>query len=619
MCKGSVSIRWKKNCTIAPGTLESSIISNPHWRSTAYTISNLSFCVPFDSVVLPGSLPNTITHIRFTGIYSQPIKPGVLPTTLIYLQLGTRYMHELVTGILPASLTTLEVLSEVHVNVQPGALPQSLRSLTLTGFNNDFEPGQLPNSLTMLSLGSYDQPLQPGVLPSTIKTLYMGQFNRKLLPGSLPSSLTKLTLVDGFDHRIEPGTLPQSLTHLSLDGNFNQQLWPNSLPSSLQSLSLSNQFDQLLLPGSLPDSITSLMFGPSFNQPIQPGVLPASLTVLFLDESFNQPLPYGVLPDSLTTLTLQAPSYNEEIHLPPSLKTLYSSWSASTHACPSLSTLYIHGVGGPIDPTTLPQSLLSLYLETRPLLPGSLPASLTHVQIMNIEQPLFPGFLPDTLKEAALYLDQPLTTGVLGSQLTMLTFGGGFNQPLPIGCLPSSLTILDMGYKFDQSLPAGCLPDSLTNLVLDGVWTNTNLVRDVVLPCHINSLRSRAGCIKYLPTSLKSLNIVDSLLSVSAIPNAPPNISLQTVKLLLKDEAILLAAMKAIPNAETYQVGFTHGARWHIRLIDPVKGIAIAVIVNDYNDNKDCFLNYNLFDTSAPSNVSGGVLRCLSIKAHPLQ
>ena len=87
----------------------------------------------------------------------------------------------------------------------------------------------------------------------------------------------------------------------------------------------------------------------------------------------------------------------------------------------------------------------------KPLPPGVIPASVTHISFSGEHRSAF---------------DQPLTAGSIPEGVVHLNLGDAFNQPLTRGVLPSSLRTLVLGSQFSQQLEIGSLPDGLEALSL---------------------------------------------------------------------------------------------------------------------------------------------------------
>ena len=62
--------------------------------------------------------------------------------------------------------------------------------------------------------------------------------------------------------------------------------------------------------------------------------------------------------------------------------------------------------------------------------------------------------------------NQPLLPGSLPSSLTHLRLTNRFNQPLEVGSVPEGVRHLSMGKYFDQPLQPGALPSTLRDLTM---------------------------------------------------------------------------------------------------------------------------------------------------------
>ena len=122
----------------------------------------------------------------------------------------------------------------------------------------------------------------------------------------------------------------------------------------------------------------------------------------------------------------------------------------------------------------LPEGLRRLYFNDNfntPLQPGSIPSSVTYLQLgKSYNQPLPLNLFPSSSSLRHLVLgdrfNRSIEPGVLPPSLRRLSLGFDFNRPLLPGSLPEGIQWLEMGRLFNQSIPPGVLPRSLTHLRL---------------------------------------------------------------------------------------------------------------------------------------------------------
>src|ERR1700676_3446285 len=81
----------------------------------------------------------------------------------------------------------------------------------------------------------------------------------------------------------------------------------------------------------------------------------------------------------------------------------------------------------------------------------------------NFNQPITAGVLHSNLQyiEFGTNFNQPITTGVLPPNLRRIYFGANFNQPITAGVLPPNLQCISFGTNFNQPISAGVLPPNL--------------------------------------------------------------------------------------------------------------------------------------------------------------
>ncbi|EGC30963.1 hypothetical protein DICPUDRAFT_83124 [Dictyostelium purpureum] len=168
----------------------------------------------------------------------------------------------------------------------------------------------------------------------------------------------------------------RQVTKFTIDSNSGTSVLfkifsPFIITQNLTSLKLAYmEYNVPIKPGMIPifpeNGLTKLYITNSFNQPIIQNVLPKTLKELKIGTSFTQELYFESIPDSVTFLTLDCPYYNHQF-----------------------------------APGILPRNLIKLKIGNNvPLLPGSLPESLTYLKLCcDFNQPITANLLPKNLKK----------------------------------------------------------------------------------------------------------------------------------------------------------------------------------------------------------------------------
>ncbi|EGC36991.1 hypothetical protein DICPUDRAFT_91719 [Dictyostelium purpureum] len=160
-----------------------------------------------------------------------------------------------------------------------------------------------------------------------------------------------------YNFPIKPGMIPSTLKELTLPHDYNHPLQ--------ETFAITNDCLDYI-PVFPENGLTKLYITNSFNQPIIQNVLPKTLKELKIGTSFTQELYFESIPDSVTFLTLDCPYYNHQF-----------------------------------APGILPRNLIKLKIGNNvPLLPGSLPESLTYLKLCrDFNQPITANLLPKNLKK----------------------------------------------------------------------------------------------------------------------------------------------------------------------------------------------------------------------------
>ncbi|EGC36556.1 hypothetical protein DICPUDRAFT_94283 [Dictyostelium purpureum] len=159
---------------------------------------------------------------------------------------------------------------------------------------------------------------------------------------------------------------------------YNVPINLGMIPSTLKELTLTIDYNHPLhefiiineclyyIPVFPPYGLTKLYITNFFNKPILPYVLPRTLKELKIGASFTHELYFQSIPDSVTLLNFDCPNYNHQF-----------------------------------APGILPRNLIMLVIGNNvPLLPGSLPESLTYLKLGgHFNHPITPDLLPIHLKK----------------------------------------------------------------------------------------------------------------------------------------------------------------------------------------------------------------------------
>ncbi|EGC36241.1 hypothetical protein DICPUDRAFT_47250, partial [Dictyostelium purpureum] len=372
--------------------------------------------------------------------YNVPIKLGMIPSTLKELTLPIDYNHPLheffiineclyyIPVFPPYGLTKLYITNFFNKPILPNVLPRTLKELKIgTSFTHELYFQSIPDSVTLLNFDCpyYNHQFAPGILPRNLIMLVIGN-NVPLLPGSLPESLTYLKLGRHFNHPITPDLLPIHLKKISFGPNFN--ITKITIESISDTLSIFNYYS----PSIIRPNLTSLKFADmDYNVPIKPGMIPSTLRELTLPTDFNHPLHEVFAINNCPYYIPVFPAYG-------------------------LTKLYITNYfNQPIPPYVLPRTLKELKIGfsfTQELYFESIPDSVTFLTLdcPDYDHQLVPGILPRNLKKLKMRNNVPLLPGSLPESLTYLKLGGHFNHPITPNLLPKSLQKISFGPNFNS-------------------------------------------------------------------------------------------------------------------------------------------------------------------------
>eukprot|EP01133_Synstelium_polycarpum_P015972 gene15972-18993_t len=108
-----------------------------------------------------------------------------------------------------------------------------------------------------------------------------------------------------------------------------------------------------------------------------------------------------------------------------------------------------------------------------PLLPGTLPSTITHLILWAFNNKIHQGSLPSSLEHLEFSVfDQVIEPGVLPQSLRYLSFNTRsalFNQLITPGMLPYGLTHLLLGLPYNRDIDPITLPSTITHLSLGQV------------------------------------------------------------------------------------------------------------------------------------------------------
>eukprot|EP01133_Synstelium_polycarpum_P014771 gene14771-17453_t len=287
------------------------------------------------------------------------------------------------------------------------------------------------------------------------------------------------------------------------------------------------------IPGALPASLELLYLCFNYNQPFAPGVLPSSLIDLEFSDIYSQPIDRDCLPSSLKHITLFNLDHIDAI--PPSVTelSLHYNKPLSPGSLPlSITRLNLNRYNQVIEPDVLPHSLCGLKLDSafkKRLPPLDQLGALCSLQVIVSE---------DNVDEASdnIYLGTPnnprhviygeskkeLTPNALPSMLPRLTLSYTYNRVIKSGSLPHSLTHLVVGNTFREKIKD--LPKTLKYLTLGDGYNLT--IKPGVLPEGLVFLKFgykydvaiRSGV---LPQSLKELEFGKSFNQVIHVDSLP--------------------------------------------------------------------------------------------------
>lgn len=325
-----------------------------------------------------GALPDSITHLRVGQSSDSP--KFQLPSSLTHLGADDVDIFDTVDRTFPASLSHLVLNGGVHPQIppiEPGDIPSTVTYLSLA---RQARPGAIPNSVTHLELDQYlDSPLQIGVIPDSVTTLSFGDefHGQLLLPGVIPSSVTTLNLGE-YNRPLQQNVIPNSVTSLTFGGSFDHLIFPGVIPHSVKKLEFHDPFNQPLLSFPLPMNILNAVHSQcSVSCPthcllsnVTLRSIPDSVVELTCSWPADEVVPVGVIPSSVKKLSLGRPNCFAT-----------SRWRKSCDC-----TDFI-------------------------LLPGSIPSSVTHLDMGCFNQPIGPGIIPSSvqyLKFGKFFLQQHL-------------------------------------------------------------------------------------------------------------------------------------------------------------------------------------------------------------------
>ncbi|KAN0036421.1 hypothetical protein ACTFIV_001714 [Dictyostelium citrinum] len=253
-------------------------------------------------------------------------------------------------------------------------------------------------------------------------------------------------------------------------------------PNTLESVTFENEWNNgnsILKIGDIPNGIKNLIFN-GYREGIDIGVLPNSIINLEVILNGNK-LFKNVIPRNVKSLTIMC--YNEEdIDNDNNLQITHES---------------------------LPQSLTKLecYSKKMKFLPNSIPSTVEHLQIYDLQLPLTPSILSTTnsIKKLEIAFDFIEFTCTrlnlnfnyyIGSLLQCLkgliefSIIGHFNSIIETNILPNGLKIFNLleNKNFNQSFgQINILPSTLTHLILNDNYSIENLL-NIKLPISLTFL-----------------------------------------------------------------------------------------------------------------------------------
>ncbi|EFA83106.1 hypothetical protein PPL_03896 [Heterostelium album PN500] len=270
---------------------------------------------------------------------------------------------------------------------------------------------------------------------STFNHSYMRKDNGALLFGS---SLAGKRFHYRLNYR-NKYRVPNSTREIYFDAEFNL-----NIDNMLMKLSMSNvthiyfndNFKQPIAKGLFPPTIKLISFGYYWNHPIDEGVLPAHLESLSFIGCFNQPINEKSLPSTIK-------------HLKLSVLFDYKHLFANDKLLPcNLQSLDI------------PRSNKEL------IPPGFLPANLTEIKSLFVDELLLPSVLPSSIRSISLDIGSQTNRLAIPIGVTSLTIDSSSNGwRLKNVDLPTTLRCLTLE-DYNHQLEENDLPNDIEELTL---------------------------------------------------------------------------------------------------------------------------------------------------------